>query len=166
MRLPTSRDRSKHATAAGGLGRNSAGLISAVAVALICNAVLLGCSKVVEEVEDAPAVSDAQPLIEEAVARNSSGRLKLVSVAKTGGRRLKVGDMDGYELWYNATAQLTQDALWSPAALRRFSTLPGGSAEGALFHAAKAGEEVTIPGALVFVKERTGWKAQPDERYQ
>jgi hypothetical protein len=133
---------------------------------LVINVALLGCAKVVEEVEDAPSVSDAQPFIEEAVARNSGGRLKLVSVAKSGGRRLKVGDADGYEFWYNATAELTQDALWSPAAFKRFSTLPAGSPEGFLFHAGKAGDQVAIPGALTFVKDRNGWKAQPDERSQ
>jgi hypothetical protein len=137
-----------------------------IVAAIAMGAALLCCSKVVEVTENEPGVADAQSLVQETLARNSQGRLKLVSIAKTGGRRLKAGDMDAYELWYNATAELTQDALWSPAALKRFSTLPAGSPEGFLFHAAKAGDQVTIPGALTFVKDRNGWKAQPDERYQ
>ena len=75
-------------------------------------------------------------------------------------------DMDAYELWYNATAELTQDALWSPSPFRRFSTMPAGSKEGFLFHAGKAGEQVTIPGSLTFVKDKGDWKMQPDDRYR
>jgi hypothetical protein len=143
LRGSISLDGSQRSRAAHGHRPNSKRLIGALLVALVINAGLLSCTKAVEEVEDAPAVSDAQPLLDEAVMLNSGNRLKLVSVAKTGGRRFKVGDMDGYELWYNADVELTQDALWSPAAFKRFSTLPAGSTE-----------------------DRAGWKAQPDERYQ
>jgi hypothetical protein len=132
---------------------------------MVASATLFGCSEVVE-VQSEPGVADAQALIQEAVPRNSDGRLKLVSVTKTGGRRFKLADMDAYELWYNATAELTQDALWSPSTSRRFSTMPAGSKEGFLFHAGKAGEQVTIPGTLTFVKDKGDWKMQPDDRYQ
>jgi len=129
------------------------------------SAILICCSEVVE-VQSEPGVADAQALIQEAVPRNSDGRLKLISIAKSGGRRFKMADMDAYELWYNVTAELTQDALWSPSPFRRFSTMPAGSKEGFLFHAGKAGEQVTIPGSLTFVKDKGDWKMQPDDRYR
>jgi hypothetical protein len=142
-------------------------LIGAALAVLVIGAALAACSEVAEQVADnGPGVAEAEALIQDAVARNSAGRLKFVSIAKTGGRQLKAADKDGYELWYSVTAELTQDALWSRAALRRFSTLPAGSPEGFLFHAGKAGEQVSIPGALTFLKERNEWKAEPDERYQ
>jgi hypothetical protein len=136
-----------------------------VVLVAVTGATLMGCSEVVQ-VQSEPGVADAQALIQEALPRNSDGRLKLISVAKTGGRRFKTADMDAYELWYNATAELTQDALWSPSSFRRFSTMPAGSKEGFLFHAAKAGEQVTIPGTVTFVKDKGDWKIQPDDRYQ
>jgi hypothetical protein len=130
------------------------------------SAVLLGCSQVVEVVvEPEPGVDDARGFIEEAVARNSDGRLKMISITKTGGRRLKGAEGDSYELWYNVTAELTRDALWSPSAFKRFSTQPAGSREGVLFHAGKAGEEVTIPGTLSFRRDKSSWTIQKDERY-
>jgi hypothetical protein len=131
----------------------------AIGIALAC------CSQVVEVVDTDPGVSDAQSFIDEAVTRNSAGRLKPISIAKTGGRRLKTTEGDGYELWYAVTAELTQDALWSPSAYKRFSTLPAGSPEGFLFHPAKTGEQVTIPGTLVFRKDKNGWAMEKDERY-
>ena len=117
------------------------------------------------EIESEPGVADAQALIQETVARNSDGRLKVISITKSGGRRTKTGNTDKYDLWYNVTAELTQDALWSPAADKRFSTVPAGSPESFFFHAAKAGEQVTIPGTLTFVKDRGGWTMQKDKRY-
>jgi hypothetical protein len=131
----------------------------ALSIALAC------CSQVVEVVDTDPGVSDAQSFIDEAVTRNSAGRLKPISVTKTGGRRLKTTDGDSYELWYAVTAELTQDALWSTSAFKRFSTLPAGSPEGFLFHAAKAGEQVTIPGTLMFLKDKNGWTMEKDDRY-
>jgi hypothetical protein len=131
----------------------------AIGIALAC------CSQVVEVVDIDPGVSDAQSFIDEAVMRNSDGRLKPISIAKTGGRRLKTNDGDAYELWYAVTAELTQDALWSPSAFKRFSTLPAGSPEGFLFHAAKAGEQVTIPGTVMFLKDKNGWTMEKDDRY-
>jgi hypothetical protein len=122
-------------------------------------------SQVVQIESDEPGVADAQALIRDAVPRNSEGRLKVISIAKSGGRRLKVADTDAYELWYAVTAELTQDALWSPAAYKRFSTLPAGSKESFFFRAGKAGERVTIPGTLTFLKDKNGWTMQKDERY-
>jgi hypothetical protein len=131
----------------------------AISIALAC------CSQVVEVVDTDPGVSDAQSFLDEAVTRNSAGRLKPISIAKTGGRRLKTSDGEAYELWYAVTAELTQDALWSPSAFKRFSTLPAGSPEGFLFHAAKAGEQVTIPGTVMFRKDKSGWTMEKDDRY-
>jgi hypothetical protein len=134
--------------------------------AIAISAALLHCTQVVEVVVDPePGINDARSLIEEAVEHNSAGRLKMISVEKTGGRRLKNANADSYELWYAVTAQLTQDALWSPSAFKRFSSLPAGSPEGQLFHAAKAGEQVTIPGTLTFFKSKDGWTIRKDERY-
>jgi hypothetical protein len=129
------------------------------------SATLMCCSEAIQ-VQSEPGAADAQALVQEALPRNSEGRLKLISVTKTGGRRFKIADMDAYELWYNVTAELTQDALWSPSPSRRFSTMPAGSKEGFLFHAGKAGEQVTIPGTVTFVKDKDDWKIQPDDRYQ
>jgi hypothetical protein len=128
---------------------------------------LLHCSQVVEVVADPePGIDDARSFIEQAVDRNSAGRLKMISIEKTGGRRLKGADRDSFELWYAVTAQLTQDALWSPSAFKRFSTLPAGAQEGFFFHAGKVGEQVQIPGALTFQKTKNGsWTIQKDERY-
>ena len=139
--------------------------IETVVFVTVIGATLICCSQVVE-VQSEPGVADAQALIQEAVPRNSDGRLKLISITKSGGRRLKIADADAYELWYNVTAELTQDALWSPSPFRRFSTLPAGSKEGFLFHAGRAGEQVTIPGTLTFVKDKSDWKIQTDERYR
>jgi hypothetical protein len=55
--------------------------------------------------------------------------------------------------------------VWSPAAFKRFTTLSAGSPEGFLYHAGKAGEQVTIPGTLTFLKDKNGWTIQKDERY-
>lgn len=132
--------------------------VAAAAATLMC------CSEAIQ-VQSEPGAADAQALVQEALPRNSEGRLKLISVTKTGGRRFKIADVDTYELWYNVTAELTQDALWSPSTARRFSTMPAGSKEGFLFHAGKAGEQVTIPGTLTFVKDKGDWKLQPDDRY-
>jgi hypothetical protein len=130
------------------------------------SAALLHCSQVVEVVVNPePGIDAARSFIEEAVARNSADRLKVISIDRTGGRRLKGADSDSYELWYAVTAQLTQDALWSPSAFKRFSTLPPGSPGGQLFYAAKAGEQVTIPATLTFLKSKDGWTIQKDERY-
>lgn len=139
--------------------------IKAAIAAIAISVTLVCCSQVAEVVDTDPGVSDAQSFIEEALTRNSSGRLKPISIAKTGGRELKTTDGDAYELWYAVTAELTEDALWSPSAFKRFSTQPAGSPEGFLFHAAKAGEQVTIPGTLMFRKDKNGWTVEKDERY-
>jgi hypothetical protein len=135
-------------------------------VVIVISAAHLGCSQVVEVVVDPePGIDDARAFVEEAVARNSDRRLKMISVTKTGGRRLKGAEGDSYELWYNVTVELTEDALWSPSAFKRFSTQPAGSLEGVLFYAGKTGEEVTIPGTLSFRKDKSSWTIQKDERY-
>ena len=107
---------------------------------------------------------DAQAVIQEAVTRNSEGRFKLISLDKTGGRRLKVGDKDAYDLWYSA--RVAQDALWSPLVFRRFSILSPAAKGSFSVYAAKAGEQVTIPGTVTFVKDKDRWTIQPDDRYQ
>jgi hypothetical protein len=77
---------------------------SVISVIAVC-AALACCSQIVEVVESEPGVSDAQSFVDEAVARNSAGRLKPISLTKTGGRRLKVDGGDAYELWYNVVGR-------------------------------------------------------------
>lgn len=140
---------------------NTSSLVIAISMALSC------CSEVIEpQVE--PNIAEAQAVIQTAVSRNSEGRFKLISLQKTGGRRVKVGDKDTYELWYNATLELTQDTLWSPLVFKRFSTLSPAAKGSFSVYTSKAGEQVTIAGTLTFTKEKDGgrWTAQPDDRYQ
>jgi hypothetical protein len=132
--------------------------------ATVISGSLVECSQVL--VESQPDVADAHALIQESVARNSDGRLKLISLANTGGRRMNVPGTDTYELWYNAVVELTRDAWWTPTAYRRFSTLPPTSTGGGAYSAGKKGEQVTIAGTLTFAKDKSGWTIQPDERYK
>ena len=140
-------------------GVKTSSLVIAITIAPSC------CSKVIEP-DSEPAIADARAVIQQAVTRNSDGRFKLISLEKTGGRRLKVGDRDAYDLWYNARVKLTQDALWSPLVFRRFSILSPAAKGSFSVYEAKAGEQVTIPGTVTFVKDKDRWTIRPDDRYQ
>jgi hypothetical protein len=107
----------------------------------------------------APDISQAEPFLRHIAEKESQGRLKLMSVTKTDGRAL---GQNGYELFYTATVELTQDATYTTSNFTTWvypnTNPPPGPAAGfpGLVNA-RTGTQGIIRSSVMFEKRESGW---------
>ena len=64
--------------------------------------------------ESKPSETDASRALQDSVASQSGGRIRVLSVRKTNGREITTSFGNAYELEYQAELEFTEDCAWSP----------------------------------------------------
>ena len=133
-------------------------------LALISTLLIPGCSS------STPSASTGRHVIEERIANESKGLIKLVSFEKTNGQSFEAMGVKGYNMEYKVEIEFVEDCSWGGGGMfsqmqGQFSADPGGpsNALNALLYVGKKqmkkGQHETVTGRLTFEQTEQGWRA-------